>query len=338
MASTDGPATDPLIRELAAAPHAFDFFVAMRRLQALFAAHPRIGHATSPAHEAVRFAQSPELTFAPATLAAFTVREDGLPPVLYSRHFGVFGPNGPLPLCLTEYAYTRIRHHNDRTFAAFANLFHHRLLSFFFRAGAAVRKDVDYDRPEESAWGQHVGSLIGLGLESFRGRDSVPDDAKLYYAGRLLQQTRNADGLEAIIQDFFGIKTEVQTFRGHWMDLPPGSECRLGATPSTGRLGETAIVGSRIWHCQMSFRVRMGPMGVADFHRMLPDKKSFQRLRDWVRLYVGDHLIWDMQLVLAKAEVPAAQLGRNAHLGWLTWLKTRPFDHDAEELIIPGNN
>jgi len=50
----------------------------------------------------------------------------------------------------------------------------------------------------------------------------VPDRAKFYFAGRLVHQTRNAEGLEAIVQDFFGIRTQVLTFFGRWLDLPPG--------------------------------------------------------------------------------------------------------------------
>ena len=49
-------------------------------------------------------------------------------------------------------------------------------------------------------------------------------------------------------------------------------------------------------------------------------------LCDWVRNYVGEQYSWDVQLVLAKDEVPAMQLGRAGRLGWTTWLKTKPFD------------
>lgn len=41
--------------------------------------------------------------------------------------FGLFGPNGPLPVHMTEYARERIYHHQDTSLSAFADLFHHRL-------------------------------------------------------------------------------------------------------------------------------------------------------------------------------------------------------------------
>ena len=277
------------------------------------------------------------MDFAPATMEAVRRKDPSRPPVVYSRHFGLFGPNGPLPLCLTEYAYERILHHGDATFAAFCNVFHHRLLSFFFRAWADAQKTVDFDRPTDQQWSQFVASLIGLGMESLQGRDTVPDRAKLYFAGRLVQHNRNAEGLEAILQDFYGIPAQVCTFVGRWLKLPAASVCKLGSSRESGILGATVIMGSRVWTCQLHFRVRMGPMNFADYQRMLPAGGSFRRLRDWVRQYVGEESSWDLCLVLAKDEVPVIQIGRAGLLGWTTWLKTKPFDHDAEDLVLQGS-
>ena len=334
MASPDGQTTNNLIAQLKENPFAFDFYAAVRLLQSRFPNLPRIGHSASPAQDPVRFAQNPELAFATSTLEAVRQDDPTRPPVIFARHFGLFGPNGPLPLCLTEYARDRRLHHGDETFAEFCNIFHHRLSSFFFRAWADGRKTVDFDRAEGRRWPQFVGSLIGLGLTSLEDRDSVPDRAKLYLAGRLVQQNRNAEGLEAIIQDFFAVATEVQTFVGRWLKLPEDSVCKLGDSPETGRLGATVIMGSRIWNCQMHVRLRLGPMKLADLKRLLPTGASFQRLRDWVRLYAGEEFTWDLQLVLAREEIPGVQLGRAGQLGWTTWLKTKPFARDAEDLII----
>ncbi len=138
---------------------------------------------------------------------------------LYAGISACSAPTARLPLCLTEYARDRILHHGDPTFAAFCNVFHHRLLSFFFRAWADARKTVDFDRPTDEHWSQYIGSLVGLGMDSLHKRDSLPDCAKMYYAGRFVQQNRNADGLAAVIEDFFGIVTEVQTFVGRWIEL-----------------------------------------------------------------------------------------------------------------------
>lgn len=334
MAGTDGQTPDPLITKLTEQPYSFNFNAAVRLLQSHFHEQPRIGHSVSPKQDPVRFAQSPALDFAAATIEAVQQKDPACPLVFYSRHFGLFGSNGPLPLCFTEFARERIMHHGDSTFTAFCNIFHHRLVSFFFRAWADAQKTVDYDRPADQHWPEYLGSLIGIGMGSLLHRDRVPDRAKLYFAGRLVSQARNAEGLEAIIQDFFNLRTEVQTFMGRWLNLPAGSECQLGRSPTTGTLGSSMIVGSRVWTCQLHFRLRLGPMGFQEFERMLPIGSSFQRLCDWVREYAGEQYSWDVQLVLKREEVPAIHLGRAGRLGWTTWLKTRPFERDADDLIL----
>lgn len=341
MAGPNRQTADAVIAQLVEKPYAHNFYAALRLLQSCFRNQPRIGYSTSPAQDPVRFAQSPALDFAPATLESLKSKDTSRPPVLYSRHFGLFGPNGPLPLCLTEYARERILHHGDATFTAFCNIFHHRLLSFFFRAWADAQKTADFDRFEDEHWSHFVGSLIGLGMDSLLDCNSVPDRAKFYFAGRLVQQSRNAEGLAAIIQDFFGVHTEIQSFVGKWLDLggkrnggQQDYTCKLGVSPVTGILGSSLIVGSCFWTCQLHFRLRLGPMKLAEMERLLPSGSSFKRLSDWIRQYVGDEFTWDAQFVLLKAEVPKIQLGKAGRLGWTTWLKTKPFARDAEDLVL----
>jgi type VI secretion system protein ImpH len=338
MASTDGQTTDPLIEALTKRAFGFDFYRAVRLLQARRDRGPRVGYSQSLAQDTVRFAQGASLAFAPSTIERVDPGAPGVPPKIWVNFFGLLGPNGPLPLHLTEYARERKLHHGDPTFTAFLNVFHHRLIAFFFRAWADNQKALDLDRADDQRFAIYLGSLFGAGMDSLRHRDAVPDQAKLYYAGRLASQTRSAEGLEAILEDYFGVRTEIQPFTGRWLKLPESSLCQLGASPDTGRLGVNALVGSRFWECQLNFRIQMGPMKLADFERLLPSGRSFERLRCWVRNYTGEEFSWDLRLVLAREEVPRTALGQAGRLGWTTWLKTRPFAQDADDLVVmpPG--
>jgi type VI secretion system protein ImpH len=334
MAGTSGQGPDHIIRQLAEQPFDFDFFRAVRLVESQHAQSPRIGRSISPVQEPIRFAQSPSLAFAPSTIEKLQWPEGSAVPRLFIRFFGLFGPNGPLPPHLTEYALERQLHFNDHTFAAFLNVFHHRLLEFFYRAWADSQKAVDMDRADSQGFVDYIGSFFGLGMESLRERDSVQDAAKLFFAGRLASQTRNAEGLEAILEAYFEIKTEVQTFVGRWLDLPADSLCRLGESPETGRMGMTAIVGSHTWACQLGFRIRAGPMKLKDYERLLPHGKAFRRLKYWVLNYLGEQFFWDIQLVLEADEVPDTCLGKSGRLGWTTWMKTAPMTRDADDLIL----
>lgn len=334
MAVTNGQTPDSLIAQLEQAPFSFDFFQAVRLIESWRRDLPRVGFSRTPGQDAVRFCQNPSLAFAPSTLESFQRDGAQIAPKLYLHFMGLFGPNSPLPLHITEYAHERQLNFGDRTLTAFFNVFHHRMVSLFYRAWADNQKAADLDRPESQHYAAFIGSFFGIGMKALQARDEVPDWAKLFFSGRLAYQTRNAEGLESILAAFFQIKTEVQTFIGRWINLPPECVCKLGDSPGSGSLGLTTIVGSRFWECQLSFRVHMGPMKLADYERMLPSGGSFKRLRAWVLNYCGEHFSWDVQMVLEAAEVPEVSLGRAGRLGWTTWLKTQPFDRDADDLIL----
>ena len=334
MADTNGNSTDSLIDELVKRAYGFDFFLAVRLLESRRPDLPRVGFSISPAEDPVRFWQKPSLRFAPAALDSASLDGPDSVPRLAVNFFGLFGPNAPLPPHITEYAWERELHHKDTTLTAFFNLFHHRLISLFYRAWAASQKAVDLDRPADQRFATYLGSFFGVGMEALRNRDAVPDPAKLFFAGRLSCQTRNAEGLEAILREYFHIPVEVRPFAGRWLHLPQDSVCRLGESEQSGTLGINSIVGSRFWDCQLSFRLRFGPMSLAEYERMLPKGAAFERLKYWVLNYCGQHFFWDAQLVLRAEEVPPIRLGGSTRLGWTSWLQTRPPDADAADLIL----
>jgi len=323
-----------LFEALRRTPYAFHFFQAMRRLECRYRDRPRLGKAARLADDPLRLSQEPSMAFAPATLAAFDPGAADRAPRLYQYFLGLFGPHGPLPNHLTEYARGRLRNDGDRTFARFADIFHHRMLCLFYRAWADTQPTVSYDRPETDRFNVYVGATFGLGMPALWRRDAVPDLAKFHYAGRLVGQTRNPEGLQAILGDFFKLSVRVETFVGHWLPLSESSRCRLGESPATGLLGLTAVIGERVWDCQHRFRIVMGPMTLDEFQRFLPGSDSLRRLVAWVRNYVGDELLWDVNLILKKEEVPPLVLGEGSQLGWTTWLTGQPPARDADDLKL----
>lgn len=323
-----------LLRSLENEPYRFDFFQALRRLECLSPDSPRWGESAGPAEDPVRLGQEPSLAFAPSTLAGLERGKDGRPARLVIHFLGLLGPNGPLPLHLTEYARDRVRNADDPTFARFLDIFHHRMLSLFYRAWATAQPAVQLDRPTADRFADYVGSFLGIGESPFQHRDAVPDWAKLYYAGQFASQSHHARGLTAVIRDFFQLPGRVEEFAARWIDLPQDCRLRLGQSPQTGVLGETAVVGDRVWDCMQTFRIVLGPMPLKRLESFLPGGASRQCLDDFVRNYVGDELGWEIQLVLKKEEVPRSELGLAGRLGWTTWLASDSRKRDADDLIL----
>ncbi|MDB5864788.1 MAG: type secretion protein [Betaproteobacteria bacterium] len=315
-------------------PYRYDFFQVMRRIESLFPGKPRIGLALRPIDEPVRFAQEPSLSFAPATLSSFQLPSaEWRYPRMEVRFFGLLGPNGPLPLHLTEYARERVMHHGDRTFARFLDVFHHRYISMFYRAWAQAQPTVSLDRPREDRFSAYVGALLGLGMPSVRERDAVPDHAKLFYAGLLSRHVRNSDGLAALLSGFFRIPVRIEQFVGHWLTLPVHDRTRLAGR--AGSLGGGAMLGSRIWDRQHKFRIWIGPLDLAQYESFLPGGSAISKIVAWVRQYVNFELDWDLRLVLTHTQVPRTRLGEYGRLGWTTWLGKRgPRSADVDDLKL----
>ena len=331
-ADADRPArVGHLLDSIAAQPWDWNYFQALRLIECRFPASPRLGTAPRPADEPVRLGQEPSLSFAPASLAGLASSRDGRPPRLSVCFLGLFGPNGPLPLHLTEYARNRLLHAGDASFARFADLIHHRFLSLFYRAWAQAQPCVSLDRPQQDRFAVYLGSLCGLGLESLRGRDAMPDHAKLHHAGLLARQVRNAEGLAALLTGCLGLPVEVEQFVGHWMALRERDHSRLGRS---GVLGVGATLGGQVWDRQHKFRLLVGPLSLADYESLLPDGSGIEALLAAVRHYAGLEYDWDMRLILQAQEVPCLRLGGRQRLGYSSWLGRRGSEQAADELVL----
>jgi type VI secretion system protein ImpH len=103
-------------------------------------------------------------------------------------------------------------------------------------------------------------------------------------------------------------------------------------------LGSSAVAGARVWDCQSKFRMRLGPVRYQEFIEFLPRGSAFKPVMDLVRLLAGPELDFDVQLVLQAEEVPgstAATRGeRRSMLGWNSWLKTKAFSFDDEQVVL----
>ena len=323
-----------LLAALAQAPWSYGFCHTLRRLDCLQPDRPRIGATARPADDPIRLGQQLSLRFAPSELAALEPSGKSRAPRLLVYFLGLLGPNGPLPLHLTEYARDRRRNAGDRTLARFLDSFHHRMLSLMYRAWAQAQPAVGFDRPEQDRFAAYLGHLSGTGTPAFGNRDAMPDLARRHYAGHLACHIRHPDGLRSMLTHLLGLPVRIREFVGHWLILPPDCRLRLGESPETGALGRTTTLGGRVWDHQTKFRVEIGPLSLADYESLLPKGEALARLKAVVRNYAGDQLDWDLNPVLAQAVVPPLKLGSGVRLGWTTWSASGALGRDGDDLKL----
>jgi len=336
MAAEGRAMRDPVALELLLEAKAarLDFFQVLRLIENAHPDKPRIGASLRPRDDAVRFGQDPSLTFHPTMLGQFTRADGAARARLAVNFFGLLGANGPLPLHLTEYVRDRLRNEGDGTLLAFLDVFHHRMLSLFYRARASAEPAISLDRADGDRFSDFVGSLFGIGAPGLQQRDEIGDFAKLHFAGLLANKTRPAAGLVTILRAYLRLPVEIEQFVGHWMRLPPEIRTRLGAGEAGNRLGSSTVLGGQVWDCQNKFRLVIGPVGYADYCRLLPGGESMGRLAAWVKTYAGLTLDWDVRLILKQEEAPPLRLGGGTRLGWSTWPAGAASRAQRQQLII----
>lgn len=336
------PRRADVIARLSAAPARFDLFSALLRLESASPDKPRFGAAARPADEPVRVAQQVGLAFPPSAIGSVTAVAGGTDTAarIEQRVFGLTGPNGPLPVHLTEYAYERMLHHGDSTFARFLDLLTHRLALLFYRAWAQAQPAVGLMRPERAPVDRALACLFGNGAPQLRETDALGEHPRLHFAGRLARGARDAEGLGGWIRERFGVAVRIEQFRGHWMALPQRQRTRLGRRAES-RLGQGAVLGGQVWDVQHRFGIVLGPLDWDQYRRFVPGARDLDELAAMVRQYVGLELAWDLRLLLRRDVAPPLRMARElqdsgaGRLGRTAWLGRRR--RDADEMLIDGD-
>ncbi len=331
MAGTDWATRDPVATELLKNGHRFSFFEAVRVLQGLHRDAPRLGHQGPAERERVRLRPSLDMSF--PTSDVQTVREieaaDGTPRYVIDVAFmGLYGTSSPLPNHYTEDLVRR--EEDDSLLRGFLDLFHHRLLSLFYRTWVKYRHAVQYDSAGKDYFSTRLLSLIGCALELLPEGREVPVSRLLSYAGLVTQLPRSAESFRAMLQAHYPESPiAIEQCTGGWSAIPEDQRNRIGGLNCT--LGLNAIIGGEVYDRAGGFEVKMGPLHLDDYLGMLPGESDQEQLQELADLLNGDGLDYELTLTLRGDEVPQAQLDSpKTRLGWCSWLgETRGEDRSV---------
>lgn len=304
------------LRKLEAEPWRFDYFTVLRHLERTFADRPRIGDSAARREEFVQLGQDPFMDFPASNLARVEVN-DHKPLKVFAKYLGLLGPQGALPFATTEEAYHYVLSQDD-SFPRFLDVFNHRFIQLFFRAWADSRPIVQHDRPEADRFIAYIGSAIGVGSKPYLNLDSVPDAAKLGFAGLIGAQAKCASRLAGAVCGLFKVKAEVEEFVGSRLMIEAAELTILGGRYN--RLGEDALLGRTVFSVQDKIRLRIFTKNLAQYIRFLPTGDLCEPLTDLVFFYNGEQLDWDVELAIPSGAAEPIRIGKFGQLGWTTWM------------------
>jgi type VI secretion system protein ImpH len=313
---------------LFAEAYRFDFFQAVRLLEIIFPERTPVAEGSEPEKEPVHFTARIAFDFPASDVQELFPADGNYPASMVTNFLGLAGTNGPLPTPLAELALERLRQ-KDTALRDFLDIFNHRLISLMYRTRKVHRVNFSSQSPERGPMANYLYSFLGLGLSGLRHRMPVEDRALLPYAGLISQKPRSRVGLERMLSDYFQVPVVIKQFSGGWRPIEPDQWTELGKSGKNQRLGESVVLGKRIWDQQGRFGMVVGPLCLETFRHFLPDGNAYLPLCAMARFYAGEEFEFRIRLEIQATEIPETRLGQSK-LGWTSWLKTRPTKRDSQ--------
>lgn len=302
---------------------AFDFFQAVALLENEAPDAAGVGTGPAPHHEVVKLRSSISMSFPPSDVERVRALPDGKTEVTV-RLMGLAGALGPLPAPYSELVARRAVN-RDFALRDFLDIFHHRLLSLFYRARKQHRIGLGVRSPVEDSAARHLFALIGLGSPGLRDRLSVPDRALLHHAGTLSRPIRPIAGLEVLLRQHFGVRVRGRPLTGRLCPIEREDRTAIGRSGRRRGLGRDAVIGDRVWVQDAAFQIVLGPLDHDQVDRFLPGGDALRPLCALVDVYAGDTADYTLCLLADPSAVTQARLGRahGSRLGYTAWLGSR---------------
>jgi len=186
---------------------------------------------------------------------------------LSTPNYCIAGGLGPLPPAYTEWLRDQVRADNDAA-VRFLDLFNHRLNLNRYRLKESRTPALNNLPPEQSTPGRQLTALCGLSAP----RGALPLRSLLGIAGLLSDCRRSAAGLTRVLSRYLGAAVQFTPFIGAWSPVEEDDRMALGRR--NHGLGQSAVLGRKVWDQRARVRLTVGPLDHSLFRRLLPPRPS----------------------------------------------------------------
>ena len=320
----------------------YDLFAFIRAIEKRSPLYPGLGFSQTPRDDPIRLGQSPLLSFFPSAITNIEQTPNENRYRIINSYWGLFGINGALPTQLSEYAYDRKVNHQDSTLSAFADIFHHRLLSLYYRAWKMGQAAINFDKTSTNLFLTHISalscqtSLIQTG-NSQTDNSQTDNNDKLLLSGILNQKNRSIAIIEQVLGEQLAVKAKIHPFQGQWLNISQQDLSRLGSDNS--HLGQNSIAGKLVYDRLNKVKVCLLDLSLKQYLMFLPKAHAHKKLSRLLKSLLPREIDVQVQLVLTSGQSTPSKLNGKTQLGFDSWLSNkaqkvhRPYRNHKSYLI-----
>jgi len=247
------------------------------------------------------------------------IKEEDTFITLIVTFLGLYGESSPLPTFYTETLLDEARDEKS-VMRDFIDIFNIPIYQAYFQVWLknqlGVRLNEFHDAKVLELLHVFSGMPYSHTREQFQG-----DYNLLKYAGLNMHFPRSAEALRTLISDVIdNDNVEVVQCVEQMAEIPSSQYCALGVSNTI--LDDNLHLGSKIKDRMGKFRIVIDKLDMNEFNLLLPEAKKFNSLVKAGKLYIGEGLSWDLQLILKIDETQDISLGVSEHaiLGLNSWL------------------
>ena len=314
----------PIVADIKDRAREYNFFQAVHLLSKVRADSVLVGDKGPVGRESLRFRANASLGFPSADIDSIVDTtpsgESQLPSLLCTVNFlGLYGPASPLPVFYTEDVLGRTE--DENTSRHFLDIFHHRMISFVYRAWFKYHHHAQFKAGKLDAFSEQLLALVGMYSGGKKGASNLDWRKLIPLISVLGMRARSADTLANIVSYYFdNVSVSVQEFIVRRVQIDPSQHARLGTTQCV--LGQEAFLGASVPDSSTKFCLHLGPVDFATYKNLLPGRPGHSELRALMQVALVDRLDYDVSIKVDVHDVPMLNLDKKTggSLGWTSWL------------------
>ncbi len=307
MAAGPGRNLPDVIRGILESGASYDFTQAAFLIEQHWAERGKIGDGLD---RWCRFRPASETSFPAADIRRCRYDEQGRLDIQLN-FMGFYGVDGVVP----HYFACQAMQDDEggESLRAFLDIFNHRLYALYYQAWKKYRPTFYLHEPS-NLYLRMISAVSGWSVDEAQGN-------ALSYAGLLGRRTRNAQGLEDMLNDYLNrLAVKVKQFQPRWI----GIENKTALGVAEIQLGDNLVLGDKVLDVSGKVDIAIGPVTPKVSMQLMPTTSRGNALIDLIKRYLPPNIDFDLVIEITSGAVDAEPLGSDQLvLGWSTWLQNQ---------------